>query len=500
MNQTKSLSDLADAAIDAANAQFNQKILNERDHQRLTPAPAIVIGWRGSEIMLQSLGPDQLAGNQNMTTGAIAIGDAPAVRGDRVFSTPRVSRSKPPTTTAEVTGKIKYLYSVLVEGEQRFYVGGWQKQVVLVTSFPANAVQSALINNFGGKRWSVDFIYTEAGVRYAATYPNEDTEPFAVPFTNGSYAPVSPKGYGFWVGQTLAVLISSVNTVSTVLDPPDGHGNHQVFTADSEISSVSGGAVAVKIWDQELTTRTIPNSSSSITTYTRDTSDYAFSGDRQNNTASITQSHRTNNAEHRSNSGPTWLLPDLIVDNTDTLTSTLNEAFDGYTSSTTVNGITTIDDTPLLPGHRDQASSASAITHSAIKINEDGTTGLAYRTAFASSRSLVEDGNPLTVTSETPPTFTGSVGYLWLDTGAIATTAPEGFSPDSQYLDAFDTAFSALKLPNSPLLKDTTSSQVVLYSDTFEKLRTIGKLKLYGATNVPTNLVGVTFYGASYHP
>ncbi len=119
-------------------------------------------------------------------------------------------------TQPQTKGKIKYLYSLVADGQIRFYVGGWQQRTILATTLPDSAtILHASIDNLGGSRWSLNLAYRLDGMRTIARY-EKSTPEWAYTDSDSS----NPTCYrnGFWlIGSTAGD--NQTTTTPTISEP-----------------------------------------------------------------------------------------------------------------------------------------------------------------------------------------------------------------------------------------------------------------------------------------
>lgn len=143
--------------LNTATANHSDKQQREVEQRSLTEAPAFVTGFAGGKYLVERLGQEPTATGVAVTNGLLQTGRRVTTTGQFVDGVPRVKPVVSQAPAVEATGKIKYLFAAMVGGQQQFYVGGWQKQPVLVKVLePAERIDR--MKNLGGNNWLVDSV------------------------------------------------------------------------------------------------------------------------------------------------------------------------------------------------------------------------------------------------------------------------------------------------------------------------------------------------------
>lgn len=162
-------SNLANKALNRANAKYNERILSEVNPEGKAHKPAFYAG-DGQSLVLGNTPVSKPI----ITTGSIKIGDPIIDRGFSIYATPRVKKpEEPDTPVVPPKTNIKYVYFIYQDGVARCYVGGHQKQNIEITPVPASLGENTkqyfpiAINNTGTNDFLVqlvqEFLWTTVG-------------------------------------------------------------------------------------------------------------------------------------------------------------------------------------------------------------------------------------------------------------------------------------------------------------------------------------------------
>lgn len=225
-----------------------------------------------------------------------------------------------PVQQAKQSGKIKILFSKVVGTERVFYVGGWQKTLKKVRTFPVETpIYSASVDNLGGDRWIANFCYQENGIFYVEYISGSEKWRFAVPASVNNL-PIC-LGYGFWrsnPNRQPEALIESAN-VSDTRTTVGNSGTVDISGTDEKQANYAPPYI-FSTWKNRLRTLPLPPTSDRFN-YLNYHAEYVLSNQPINLQATLTNFQRADQ--------PFLVLPDRTLLN--------YRNVDYYAQYTTVN-------------------------------------------------------------------------------------------------------------------------------------------------------------------
>lgn len=127
MNETDSLSQQADRALDNSKAKYAKNLLDKEKQKELYSKPAIVTGYGANGVYVKELGQNPTLRTLG-TNGGLGIGSPAIVRDEVVYAMPRVKRDEPVEKPNVETALIKHVELVKNGDLLEFWLCGHLKK------------------------------------------------------------------------------------------------------------------------------------------------------------------------------------------------------------------------------------------------------------------------------------------------------------------------------------------------------------------------------------